>query len=349
MSAPTRLPILSAPSGTSSATLTRLMDGFGRWLDMVSAVVVALKARLRPAHSVTVIEAEDGSLAPLGPASLDLVASIAGHPVAVRLHPRHVLIRPLELPEAAVPFLDGIVRAQIDRLTPWSPADAAFGWSAAQPDTPGRVRLQVVAAPKIKVLALAQQLRALGASDVTVTATLPEEPPIPLLAEAAGAATAPVRRILFAVIAGAAVLAAAGTLLSDIAGGFLDTEREELEQQILTTRRALLARHDGNGPEIQALRALEQRKHEAAPAVLVVETLSRVLPDQTYLTALEIEGDKVELQGLSQEPPALVRLLEQSQRFTEATFAAPTTRQAGEDAERFHIEARIRFPQEMTP
>ena len=75
--------------------------------------------------------------------------------------------------------------------------------------------------------------------------------------------------------------------------------------------------------------------------MIVLEVLSQILPDHTYVTELRVEGDKLRLVGLTRDAPGLIRLMEQSPHFTRATFFAPTTRSPGEPGEHFNIEARI--------
>ena len=99
-------------------------------------------------------------------------------------------------------------------------------------------------------------------------------------------------------------------------------------------------RLDANG-DSSGIGLLAKRKQTTPSSVMVLEAISRVLPDTTYVTELRIEGNKVQVVGLTQDAPSLIRLLEQSPQFTRATFFAPTTRAANESAERFHVEANI--------
>ena len=90
-----------------------------------------------------------------------------------------------------------------------------------------------------------------------------------------------------------------------------------------------------------ALGLLAKRKQTGASDVVVLEALSQALPDGTYVTELRIDGDKVQIVGMTQDAPSLIRLIERSPQFSRATFFAPTTRAPNEPGERFHIEAHV--------
>ena len=344
-----------------------IVEAASRWIDRVSATILAGRDALHERPHVRLVEQQDGTFALQGtfegefleasgppvrisggrvdPAvAAKLAERVRGAHVELVLQPKRFMFRPLELPRRASEFLEGIVRAQIDRLTPWSAADAAFGWRASNDTAGDRIEVTIAATARTLITPFISAITALGADTVAVsTAPPPQEPEtaaIKICEQKAGlAADLPkVRRILVGLLAGGGALASVSMAANAVVGGAIEARRDDLMEQIAERRATLQA---GRGGTSEAARELERQKHEIPSSVIAIEALSRVLPDDTYLTELRILGDKMQIIGLTRDAPALIRLIEQTSHFSRATFFAPTTRSASESREHFHIEAHI--------
>jgi len=274
----------------------------------------------------------------------DLTTLLRGSQAELVLRPDHFLFRSLDLPKRAAEFIDGIVRAQIDRLTPWSMGDAVFGWTRPVDAPNDRIALTVVATTWARVRPYVDALSHLGAGSIVVSSLAPDEAPVTVFEQKAHGlfGVAHVRRALLVVLAAAAVTAGLAVSTAQIVGDNLETRERDLARRIAERRLAMRAGSDAATGATAAQRLLERRKYESASSVMVLEALSRLLPDHTYVTELRIEGEKLQVIGVTRDAPPLIRLIEQSQHFTRATFFAPTTRSPGDPGERFHIEARIK-------
>ena len=347
----------------------QITELFARWIDAVVAFVVGILRRFSASNTVEVVEEADGAFtvqragqAPSGlPFERVRIAEgqvTGGHPDSVRkmlhgsradvmLRPARFMFRPLELPQRAAEFIDGVVRAQIDRLTPWSAANAAFGWSAPVPAGTDRIAVTVAATARALVLPYVQALTALGAQSVAVSAVQPgpdtASAPIRVLEQSAGGTldARRVRRILVAVLVVAALAAALSFAASAVVTANLGARQDELARRIAERRAAIRLGRERGDVATTPLRALERRKYEQSSTVIVLDVLSQILPDHTYVVELRVEGDKLRLSGLTRDAPGLIRLIEQSPLFSRATFLAPTTRSPNDPGERFHIEAHI--------
>src|ERR1041385_3587038 len=145
---------------------------------------------------------------------------------------------------------------------------------------------------------------------------------------------------MVAVLIVTGLLAGVSLSVAALAGLNLSNRQEEITRRIAERRAAIPAGRDG-GAAATPLRALERRKYASPSSVIVLEVLSQILPDHTYVTELRIEGDKLRVIGVTRDAPGLIRLIEQSPNFTHATFFAPTTKAPTDPGERFHIEAQI--------
>jgi general secretion pathway protein L len=212
--------------------LSTVAEGFSCWIDTVAGVAATWRGRLRSRRVVALTEVEKGEfrlsdgqgsgalherikLAPgeiVGPAADDLSSIFFGSHVELLLRPERFVSQPLDLPSRANEFLEGVVRAQIDRLTPWTASEAAFGWSDPVETVAGRIEVTVVAAPLASVAACAQATIALGAQSVSVFTLLAgpvEDTRIKIFEQEARGEIGQVRRMLLYTFFGAAMAAAA--------------------------------------------------------------------------------------------------------------------------------------------
>ena len=347
--------------------LAELNELFGVWIAAVTAAIHTIMARIVPQRRIELTEGEAGrftvrmvaarngpALAPLafelaqdGPQpalSTEWQAALRGSRIDLVMRPDHVLFRAIDFPKQAADFLEGMVRAQIDRLTPWVASEVLFGTTAPVPIANERIALTLAATSRQKIQPLLALAADCGAASVTGLVEAPDAgsgaAPIKLfqrtLSGAAGG-TLDLPRLLRMTLLGAGLAAAASLLLSVYLGGEYAAEQQELQQKI-SQRQAALRMNRSNGT---AETLLAKRKQSSPSSVMVLEAISRVLPDTTYVTELRVEGDKMQVVGLTQDAPSLIKLIEQSPQFTRATFFAPTTRGQNDPGERFHIEAHI--------
>ena len=345
--------------------LRQIVDGFLRWMDSVATSVVTILDRLVAPRRVRLAEQENGTFilqAPAGDSSppllqvkiLNGVASCAGNATAMlkgsrvelAMRPDRFFFRAIELPRRATEFLDGVVRAQIDRITPWDAGEAVFGWSAPTDISNDRISVTIAATARPQIIPLVQAIGHLGVKSIAVSATLPNEQAdkatIKIFEQSAAGTleVRQVRRALIAALLSLAVLSGLAISAGIIIGNDLQNRQSDVSRRIAERRGIIRA---GSDAVINsALANLARRKNQTPASVIVIEALSSILPDHTYVTELRIEGDKVQVVGISSDAPSLIRLIELSPHFDHATFFAPTTRSPSDPGDRFHIEARIK-------
>jgi general secretion pathway protein L len=343
--------------------LRQIAGGCSRWMDCVATTVVTILGWLVAPRVVRLAEQADGTFiiqAPAGESSPsfapvkisngvancsgETAAALKGSQVELAMRPEQFFFRPLELPRRAAEFLDGIVREQIDRITPWSASEAVVGWSKPTELASDKISVTIAAAPRAQIIPLTQAVGNLGVKSIFVSTTPPnaDKAAIGVFEQSTAGAleVRQVRRLAVAALAIAAILAGLAVTSNVVIGNNLQSRQSDVSRRI-AERRGIIRSGD-DAVANSALAKLARRKNQTPANVIVLEALSNVLPDHTYVSELRVEGDKVQVVGITNDAPSLIRLIEQSPHFSRATFFAPTTRSPSDPGDRYHIEARIK-------
>jgi general secretion pathway protein L len=339
---------------------------FSLWVESVAGTLNAVIKRVKSRALVQFVQDDDGSFTLQPPEKLQKFAHLPAHRIRIAegivsdplpaqwtaalsrgraelvLQPSCFLFRPLELPKRASEFLEGIIRSQIDRLTPWNAGDAVYGWTRPTETTGERIRVTIAATARTVAAPLVQAIVDLGASSVKVVTRVPgaDATPVTVMERRGGGADelGRIRVALGSVFVVTGLAAALSFAASGFVAAYYDDRLGQVQHRIAERRAAIRAGQSGNAETA----LLQKRKQTTPSSVMVIEELSAVLPDHTYATELRIDGDKLQIAGITHDAPSLIEIMERSPHFARATFFAPTTRAATDPGEHFHIEAKVR-------
>ena len=91
----------------------------------------------------------------------------------------------------------------------------------------------------------------------------------------------------------------------------------------------------------EASQFLIEKKASDILVVEVVDQVSRILPDHTWIARLDLTGTELQIQGQSAAASSLIGLIESSAWFENARFRSPVVQITGTDYARFHLSANV--------
>jgi len=271
--------------------------------------------------------------------------ALSGH-VTLRLPFSQVLSPIIELPIAAAENLREVLALEMDRHTPFSADEVLFDFRVASSDAElERLSIELQIARKRDVNEALALAGAMGLSPDRITGPAVDEPGAEMFNLLPKAERPRAGRIVPRLVAVMAVITLA---LAGVTFG-LSFERKQKTLKLFEERVAeLRAATDETGKLEEKVARLVtvsnyliEEKRRRPQMVEILDEVTKRLPDDHWLISYSFRDGTVQLAGYSDDPSSVLGLLEQSELFSEARFAAPVTLDPRVGKERFNVVATV--------
>ena len=282
----------------------------------------------------------------LGAGELAEMPRPRGRPAVLRIDRAELLEKTLTLPLAARGELDQALAFEMDRETPFAAEDLHWNYHIERVDQQhGRLLVRLLLIQKARVAPLLAALAQSGVAPKWLEiADGPADCGFLPLADKGGHPHRPSRWLLAGAGAACAILA-----LAAVAMPFA---RQAMELAALDRE---LAASRATAAEAEALRRESERlvrgaelvrrtKESTARPLDVLAGVTRLLPDDTYLTEIELRRNKLTLTGRSAAAARLIGAFAADPTFRSPGFAAPVTHVGALRADIFTITAEVGPP-----
>lgn len=269
------------------------------------------------------------------------------HEIILSLPANKVLNKALTLPLVTEINLREVLGFEMDRQTPFTLEQVYYDHVVSKRDAKnGTLEVDLFVTPKTYIDSLLDQLRGLdirphhvsvqqpGADSALLDNLVPDE-----ARQRRRDASRVVNLLLFllalillAAVIGQPMVEKSGTV------DMLEAEVDVAMQKAQVVQRL--------GEEVEQLAMGSDfliKKKKSTPLVIdILDELTRILPDDTWVNQLSIKNEELQFQGFADSAAALIPLIEASDTLHNPRFRASVTSSRTSDAERFHLSAETR-------
>jgi general secretion pathway protein L len=267
--------------------------------------------------------------------------------VAISLSNRNVLRKTISLPLATEENLRQVLEFQVEQHTPFSPDRVYFSYLVRARDFESKqLTVELVVAPRDTLdpatkilLGMGVVVRAVFADEHLTSGVLLNLMPVTDAAHSRSLLRQGANPWLAGIVLLLALAAAAIPPL---------VKREAVVQLLPWVEKGKKAAEMVSAVRAELEARVEQHnylieKRQASPAVIqVMEELTHILPDDTWIQVFDLKGRKLVIQGETASSSRLIGLFEKSTIFREASFTSALFKGQLPGTERYQLEIQLR-------
>jgi general secretion pathway protein L len=257
-----------------------------------------------------------------------------------------IAVLPITLPAAARETLQQVLRFAMDRQTPFKPADVYFDYQLVeQGNQQGELQLDLALVPSSRLDQLLGTVKQLGGHPAVMDVCA-EDGQGTLGYNLLPRDHGPERRPLFSGLNAVLTILALLLLVAALAITPMQlyetrkTLREQVSQARQVANKVAMLRSSYQ-TRVDSLRELLINNTESMEKLPILSEIARVLPDDTWLSNLDLNQQNLKLEGESDAASRLIGLIEASEFFNQTTFTSPVTQNRRTGKEAFSISTQL--------
>ncbi len=117
-----------------------------------------------------------------------------------------------------------------------------------------------------------------------------------------------------------------------------------LESKVTSSRKSAIKLQILNQDKVKLLEQsnfLENKRKNEMSSIKLIDEVTQIIPDDTWLTRFVLKSGKLQLQGESSNASSLIQTLESSNYFTDVQFRSPVTQNRVSNKDKFHLSAKF--------